>query len=182
MLHTMPNKPITTNYKQREPTTRHLINNTLTEPTTERPILGSDGSLHLHDQVAVAAWIISAGPDSFILATFIMKSNASHCIKLEGILRALHHLDYLNITPQKWLTSGVKTCKRSRTQLIRYKTLTECWKQRQTSYSQPPSQEPTTIPNMDTTLLWTPRYKKEKAQDNGQQLNRNKHPKPRRDW
>jgi len=81
----------------------HLVNNTLTDPTTERLILGSDGSLHLHEQVASAAWIISSGPDSFLSATFIMESInslTSHRIELEGIFRALHHLDYLNMSPK----------------------------------------------------------------------------------
>jgi hypothetical protein len=66
----------------------HLIHNTLTEPTTERLIIGSNGSLHHHDQVAAAAWIIAAGPKNFLSATFIMGKvslHTSHCIKLEGI-------------------------------------------------------------------------------------------------
>ena len=81
----------------------HLVNNTLTDPRTERLILGSDGSLHLHEQVAAAAWIVSSGPQSFLSATFIMEninSLTSHRIELEGIFRALHHLDYLNMTPK----------------------------------------------------------------------------------
>ena len=81
----------------------HLVNNTLTDPLTERLILGSDGSLHLHEQVAAAVWIVSTGPHSFLSATFIMEninSLTSHRIELEGIFRALHHLDYLNMTPK----------------------------------------------------------------------------------
>jgi hypothetical protein len=81
----------------------HLIHNTLTDPHTERLILGSDRSLHLHQQVAAAAWIISSGPEAFMSATFIIEninSHTSHWIELEGIFRALHHLDYLNMTPQ----------------------------------------------------------------------------------
>jgi hypothetical protein len=80
----------------------HLIHNTLTDPLTERLILGSDGSLHLHEQVAAAAWIISSGPQSFLSATFIMEninSFTSHRTELEGIFRALYHLDFLNMTP-----------------------------------------------------------------------------------
>jgi hypothetical protein len=92
----------------KNPPPGHLISNTLTNPTTEQLILGSNGSLHLQDQVAAAAWIISAGPESFMSATFIMEnisSYTSHRIKLEGIFRALHHLDFPNMTPtmaDKW--------------------------------------------------------------------------------
>jgi hypothetical protein len=80
----------------------HLISNTLTNPTIEQLIIGSNGSLHLQDQVAAAAWIISAGPKSFMSATFIVEnvsSYTSHHIELEGIFRALHHLNFLNTTP-----------------------------------------------------------------------------------
>jgi hypothetical protein len=65
--------------------------------------LGSNGSLHLHQQIAAAAWIISSGPKTFMLATFIMENinlHTSHRIELEGIFRALHHQDYLNMTPK----------------------------------------------------------------------------------
>jgi hypothetical protein len=40
----------------KNPPPGHLINNTLTNPTTERLIIGSNGYLHLQDQVAAAAW------------------------------------------------------------------------------------------------------------------------------
>ncbi len=79
-----------------------LINNTLSDPTMEKLIIGSDGSLHLHEQVAAAAWIISTGDTKHLSATFLManiSSYTSHHIELEGIFRALHHLDLLNITP-----------------------------------------------------------------------------------
>ena len=65
-----------------------LINNTLSDPTTEKLIIGSDGSLHLHEQVAAAAWIISMGDTKHLSATFLManiSSYTSHHIKLEGI-------------------------------------------------------------------------------------------------
>ncbi len=86
----------------KNPPPGHLIGNTLTNPTTERLIVGSNGFLHLQDQVAAAAWIISAGPKWFMSATFIMEnvsSYTSHRIELEGIFRVLHHLDFLNMTP-----------------------------------------------------------------------------------
>ena len=73
------------------------------EPTTENLIIGSDGSLHIHEQVAAAAWIISTGDTKHLSATFLMtniSSYTSHRIELEGIFRALHHLDLLNITPK----------------------------------------------------------------------------------
>jgi hypothetical protein len=91
------------NTSHETPPPGHLIHNTLTDPHTERLILGSNGSLHLHEQVAAAAWIISTGPQTFLSATFIMESinsYTSHRIELEGIFRALHHLDYLNMTPK----------------------------------------------------------------------------------
>jgi hypothetical protein len=86
----------------KNPPPGHLFSNTLTSPTTDRLIIGSDGSLHLQDQVAAAAGIISAGPKLFMSATFIIEnvsSYTSHCIELEGIFRMLHHLDFLNMTP-----------------------------------------------------------------------------------
>ncbi len=86
----------------KNPPSGHLISNILTDPTTEQLVIGSDGSLHLQDQVALAAWIISAGPELFMSATFIMdnvNSYTSHRIELEGIFRSLHHLDFFNMTP-----------------------------------------------------------------------------------
>jgi ribonuclease HI len=74
-----------------------------TEPTTEKLIIGSDGLLHIHEQVAAAAWIISTEDTKHLSATFLMtniSSFTSHRIELEGIFRALHHLDLLNITPK----------------------------------------------------------------------------------
>ena len=96
----------------------HLINNTLSDPTTEKLIIGSDGLLHLHEQVAAAAWIISTGDTKHLSATFLMtniSSYTSHRIELEGIFRALHHLDHLNITPkmvEQWCDNeqAVKDC------------------------------------------------------------------------
>jgi hypothetical protein len=97
----MPNKPIILTSSENPPP-GHLISNTLTNPTAERLIIGSDGSLHLQDQVAAAAWIISAGPELFMSATFIMEnvsSYTSHRIELERIFCALHNLNFLNMTP-----------------------------------------------------------------------------------
>ncbi len=81
----------------------HLINNTLSDPTTKNLIIGSDGLLHLHEQVAAAAWIISTGDTKHLSATFLVtniSSYTSHRIELEKYFRALHHLDHLNITPK----------------------------------------------------------------------------------
>jgi ribonuclease HI len=89
--------------EQTSPPPGLLTAKTLTEPTTENLIIGSDGSLHIHEQVAAAAWIISAGDTKHLSATFLMtniSSYTSHRIELEGIFRALHHLDLLNITPK----------------------------------------------------------------------------------
>ncbi len=86
------------------PPPKHHIHNTLTEPTTERVNIGSNGLLHFHKkQVVATAWIIAAGPKIFLWATFIMEKvglHTSHCIELEGIFCSLHHLDYLNMTPK----------------------------------------------------------------------------------
>jgi hypothetical protein len=128
-MDTTPHELIS-HHKHRTPPPGHLINNTLTDPHMEHLILGSNGSLHLHDQVAAAAWIISSGPQSFLLATFLMEntnSHTSHWIELEGIFRALHHLDYLNTTPKmvdQWCDAT--TCKQSKTQLNPYETLAGC--------------------------------------------------------
>ena len=63
-----------------------LINNTPSDPTMEKLIIGSDGSLHLHKQVAAAAWIISTGDTKHLSATFLMtiiSLYTSHRIELE---------------------------------------------------------------------------------------------------
>jgi hypothetical protein len=89
--------------EQTNPPPGLLIANTLFKTTTEKLKIGSDGLLHLHEQVAAAAWIISTGDTKHLSATFLMtniSSYTSHCIKLEGIFRALHHLNHLNITPK----------------------------------------------------------------------------------
>jgi hypothetical protein len=91
------------NIEQTSPPPRLLLANTLTEPTTEKLIIGSDGSLHLYEQVSAAAWIISTEDTKHLSATFFMtniSSYTSHHIELEGFFRALHHLDLLNITPK----------------------------------------------------------------------------------
>ena len=89
--------------EQTSPPPGLLIANTLSKPTAEKLIIGIDGSLHLHEQVAAAAWIISTEDTKHLSATFFMtniSSYTSHRIELEGIFRALHHLDLLNITPK----------------------------------------------------------------------------------
>jgi hypothetical protein len=88
--------------EQTSPPPGLLIANTLSKPTTEKLIIGSDGLLHLHKQVAAAAWIISMGDTKHLSATFLManiSTYTSHRIELEEIFHALHHLDLLNITP-----------------------------------------------------------------------------------
>ena len=70
-----------------------LINITLSDPTIEKLTIGSDESLHLHKQVAVAAWIISTGNMKHLSATFLMtniSSYTSHRIELEGIFPQYH--------------------------------------------------------------------------------------------
>ena len=62
----------------------------------------SDGSVHYHEQVAAAAWIITADEDHHMGACFLM-ADVNHVTayrsELEGIFRTLSQLDYLNMTP-----------------------------------------------------------------------------------
>jgi hypothetical protein len=114
--------------EQTSPPPGLLTAKTLTEPTTENLIIGSDGSLHIHEQVAAAAWIISAGDTKHLSATFLMtniSSYTSHRIELEGIFHTLHHLDLLNITPkmvEQWCDNKQAQCSESERRGSRHTT------------------------------------------------------------
>ena len=80
----------------------HVVENTLSDPSSETIVMGSDGSLHLKNQVASAAWIISQSDEEFISACVLLtQASSSYRIELDGILRTLHHLEQLNITPKE---------------------------------------------------------------------------------
>jgi hypothetical protein len=77
---------LTLDIEQTSPPPGLLIASTLSKPTTEKLIIGSDGLLHLHEQVAAAAWIISTEDTKHLSATFFMtniSSYTSHRIELE---------------------------------------------------------------------------------------------------
>jgi hypothetical protein len=100
--------PDTTNMDILQQTPGHVITDTLGEVDGKELILGSDGSVHLFQKVAAAAWLATAGPDNILAATFLMtdiSSVSSYRSELEGIFRSLKHLEYKNVTPtmvQHW--------------------------------------------------------------------------------
>ena len=70
----------------------------------EKIVDGSDGSVHLVQQTAAAAWLIAKGPDQYLSACFLLtdiNSVSSYRSELEGIFRSLKHMEYLNMTPSE---------------------------------------------------------------------------------
>ena len=66
--------------------------------------VASDGSVHLVQQIAAAAWIVASGTKYSMLAYYLMANiNAvsSYRADLEGVFQSLKHLEYLNITPRE---------------------------------------------------------------------------------
>ena len=66
--------------------------------------VASDGSVHLVQQIAAAAWIVASGTKYSMLAYYLMaNTNAvpSYRSDLEGVFPSLKHLEYLNITPRE---------------------------------------------------------------------------------
>ena len=55
-------------------------------------------------------------------------------IELEGILHALHHLDYLNMTP-KMVDQWCNNMQAVKDTMTQYKLQVGCWKRRQILYS-----------------------------------------------
>ena len=80
----------------------HMVENTLCSPTTEVITLGSDGSVHLSQQVAACAWVIHDSDAHYAKACFLLAnltSLSSYRSELEGIFRSLKHVEYLGLTP-----------------------------------------------------------------------------------
>ena len=66
--------------------------------------VASDGSVHLVQQTAAAAWVVASGTEYSMSACYLMANiNAvsSYRSELEGVFRSLKHLEYLNITPKE---------------------------------------------------------------------------------
>ena len=66
--------------------------------------VASDGSVHLVQQTAAAAWVVASGTDYSMSACYLMANiNAvsSYRPELERVFRSLKHLEYLNITPKE---------------------------------------------------------------------------------
>ncbi len=73
-----------------------------TSPTCSKIVLGSDGSVHLHDEVATEAWMIYQDNDEFVTACVLlanMNSVSSYRTELEGMFRGLKHINRLQMTP-----------------------------------------------------------------------------------
>ena len=78
------------------PTPGHIVRNTLCAPT-DRVVMGSDGSVHLRDQVCTAAWLIHQDDDHVLSAVVLLEnisSVSSYRTELEGVFRCLYHLDH----------------------------------------------------------------------------------------
>ena len=66
--------------------------------------VASDGSVHLVQQTAAAAWVVASGTEYSMSACYLMANiNAisSYRSELEGVFLSLKHLEYLNITPKE---------------------------------------------------------------------------------
>jgi hypothetical protein len=61
----------------------HMIENTLCHPTKEIITLGSDGSVHLDQQVATCAWVIHSEVGSHASACFLLSGISSPLIVSE---------------------------------------------------------------------------------------------------
>jgi ribonuclease HI len=90
-----------------EATTQSLPPGLVHQDTLPRGINGkiiavSDGSAHLRDKCAAGAWILATPEHEFISACFLMSDTSSltsYRIELEGIFRALKHIEYLGLKP-----------------------------------------------------------------------------------
>ena len=70
--------------------------------------MGSDGSVHLHEQEAAAAWVITHSESEFATATFLLSeasitSLSSYRSELEGTFCALRQIEDLNMSPESVL-------------------------------------------------------------------------------
>ncbi len=86
------------------PTSQSHLMPPLCHPTRETITLGSDGSVHLAQQVAACAWMIYDDADHFAMACFLLSkisSLSSYRSELEGIFRSLKHVKYLGMSPTK---------------------------------------------------------------------------------
>ena len=85
-----------------DPPPGHTVTNTFSDPTCGEIVLGSDGSVHLHEEVATAAWMIYQDDDEYATACFLlanMNSVSSYRTELEGMFRGLKHINRLQMTP-----------------------------------------------------------------------------------
>ena len=81
-----------------------VIENTILDPTRENITMGSNGSVHLVEEIAAAAWLVTHDEESKVSAVFLLEnisSNTSYRAELEGIFRGLGHIDYLGLTPKE---------------------------------------------------------------------------------
>ena len=79
----------------------HLVKNNLCHPTNEVITLGSNGSVHLAQQVATCAWMTHDSDSNFATARFLLSdilSVSSYRSELKGIFHSLKHVEFLNLT------------------------------------------------------------------------------------
>ena len=82
----------------------HVTHDNLGQVDGSKLVVGSDGSVHLVQQTAAAAWLIAKGPDQHLAACFLLSdvnSVTSYRSELEGIFRSLKHMESLNMAPSE---------------------------------------------------------------------------------
>ena len=63
--------------------------------------MGSDGSVHLRDQVCTAAWLINQDNDHVLSAVVLLENISSvspYRTELEGVFRCLYHLEQAGLS------------------------------------------------------------------------------------
>ena len=81
-----------------------IDHNTLTNGPHQSLKVVSDGGVQLAHQCAAGAWIIAADDTQFVSACFLMtniSSLTSYRVELEGVYRALKHIEFLGLKPEE---------------------------------------------------------------------------------
>ena len=89
----------------------HVVENTLCDPS-DTLIIGSDGSVHLREQVSTAAWVIrQSDTQQFKAVVFLenISSVSSHRAELEGIFRLMKHIEALEMTTEQ-IAEMIQSC------------------------------------------------------------------------
>ncbi|KAL7524976.1 hypothetical protein ACHAWF_006946 [Thalassiosira exigua] len=82
----------------------HIVSSTIFDPSSERSEIISDGSCHIQEQIAGAAWLIE-GATRTEEACILLHGQTTSCTgfrsESEGLFRSLHHLQRLNVCPKE---------------------------------------------------------------------------------